>query len=259
MPLLWLHEFEGLHQFFFPLENKIPQIVNLKAENKRLGKLAEDLFSVWIENNNEWKLLFNNLQIFDQKNTIGELDTCLQNVNTKKYYHIELVTKFYLYNPNYHHDDIKAWIGPNRNDSLFQKIEKLKNKQLPLLFNPLTKEVLKKYKIPINQIEQKVCFKAQLFIPANFNKKLNTFNHNCISGFYMDFEKFISNYKTSHKYYIPNKQDWLRLPETQTAWLSLHLIIDKIQLFMEANQSVMVWTKNNKSYERIIITPYSKF
>ena len=259
MPYLWNNTLDDLEQFHFtPGNEEKPQNFNLNVGNQRLGKLAEKLFSIQIKNTNEWNIIFENLQIFEHKKTIGELDVFLQNIASKKYYHVEIVTKFYLYNPKYNCNSVDAWIGPNRNDSLAKKIAKLKNKQLPLLFNPLTKNTLKEFPIHNTNIAQKVYFKAWLFIPINFNTKLSIFNSSCIGGFYMSFEKFIIYTKSFSNFYVPSKQDWLRQPKTQTEWFSFKAVIDNIKIYMHANKAALVWVKNNHKIERIMVTPYAE-
>ena len=43
--------------------------------------------------------------------------------------HLEIVYKFYLYDNTIGTSEIDHWIGPNRNDSLREKLEKLKSKR----------------------------------------------------------------------------------------------------------------------------------
>ena len=259
MPKLWQNTFHDLIQFRNTQINKLPTPNDINRSNKRLGKLAEDLFSFWVKNQPDYKIVFENLQIINKKQTIGELDVCLFSFSLKKYIHLELITKFYLYNPAFNCNSIDAWIGPNRNDSLKNKIEKLTHKQLPLLHNTVTKERLSEYHINTENIIQQVCFKAWLFTPLGFNDKLTQFNSNCIAGHYMTFETFTELHSDTKTYYCPTKQDWLRFPETQKTWNSFNEVTKQIKLFMEAEQAIMVWVKKFSEYQRIIIVPYEQF
>ena len=259
MPALWLNSFYGLTQFKHTQISNLPLPNDINRSNKRLGKLAEDLFSFWAKNQPDLTIIFENLQIIDKKQTIGELDVCLFSSSTNKHIHLELITKFYLYNPDFDCNSIDAWIGPNRNDSLKNKVEKLTNKQLPLLNNPVTKERLSEYTINTEEIEQQVCFKTWLFVPLNFNKKLTLFNPKCITGHYMTLDVFTELHSNNKTYFCPTKQDWLRFPETQKKWNNFNEVIIQIKLFMEAQQAIMVWIKNYDLFERIIIVPYKEF
>lgn len=260
MPRLWDTSFKELIQFEETKINSLPQEKDVTSSNKRLGKLAEDLFSFWVKQQNNYSLVFENLQIIDNKQTIGELDFLLINNLLNRYIHLELITKFYLYNPAFDCNSIDAWIGPNRNDSLRNKIEKLSTKQLPLFFNPVTKKRLIEFNLDNNNTtEQQVCFKAWLFVPLNFNQQLTKFNHECIAGYYMNFKEFNKLVTDSKKYFCPSKQDWLRFPESQKEWSLFSAVAPQIHLFMEVKQAIMVWTKDRGCFERVIIVPYNEF
>jgi len=259
MPRLWNDVFNGLKQFETTNISNLPTHEHIERGNKRLGKLAEDLFCFWLKDQTDYKVVFKNIQIIHKKRTLGELDICLFSLNKKKHIHLELITKFYLYNPNYNPNSIDAWIGPNRNDSLKNKIEKLNTKQLPLIHNTVTKLQLQQYNINFNKILQQVCFKAWLFIPLNFKGKLTLLNPECIAGNYMDFSTFKKTHSTHKKYFCPTKQDWLHIPNNKEKWASLFTVAKQIKLFMDSKQAIMVWVKDNTKFTRIIIVPYNEF
>ncbi len=259
MPLLWEGSLLGLHQFEqTKLLEEITTFINIKS-NKRLGKIAEDLFSLWISNQKRYHIVFKNLQIINQKQTIGELDVLLFDTMFKEYLHVELITKFYVLNPEFNPNDINAWIGPNKNDSLQKKVNKLINKQLPLLQHKVTQKKLKDYLPPRISITQKVLFKANLFVPLNFKQNLTQFNSKCIVGNYLTFECFKKEHQVDNLYFCPTKQDWLRFPETQKQWGNIETVIPLITQFMLAQQSLLVWTKNKNNYKRYLIVPYRGF
>lgn len=259
MPVLWKKKYQGLHQFEETIfSESISEIPTIKL-NKRLGKLAEDLFSIWLENNNRYQIIFENLQIIKNKHTLGELDVMLFDTINQEYIHLELITKFYLFNPKYKFNDIKAWIGPNRNDSLQNKVTKLKEKQLPLLYNDFTQEVLKPYLKKEYPVKQQLCFKANLFVPLGFKSPVSVFNPECVIGNYLTLLQFKNTHKNSNQYFCPTKQDWLREANTQKEWISFNEALLSIQAFMDVQQSLMIWIKNKEVYRRIIIVPYDHF
>ena len=110
--------------------SKLNIATNLTFElptNLRLGHLVERIVSALIKSSTNYKLLFENIQVIEDKKTIGEIDFIVTNKNTKKLTHIELAYKFYLFDPNISSEPISNWIGPNRNDSLEEKLEKVKS------------------------------------------------------------------------------------------------------------------------------------
>src|SRR5690606_18617666 len=87
--------------------------------------------------------------------------------------------------------EINKWIGPNRKDILPQKIRKLQEKQLPLLYHKATTRVLSDLNINCNEVKQLVCFKANLFVPLNMEgKPFPLINNSCISGYWIKCTEF---------------------------------------------------------------------
>ena len=110
--------------------------VNLQLPtNLRLGHLAEKVVSELIRSSTNYEVLYENIQLIENKNTIGEIDFIVQNTVTSQLTHVEMAYKFYLLDPTISSETINNWIGPNRNDSLKEKLEKLKSKQFPLLYH----------------------------------------------------------------------------------------------------------------------------
>ena len=106
-----------------------------------LGSRVERFFEFYINQSKNYELIKNNIQIIKDKHTFGELDFIIYDKRAEKYIHIEHVYKFYLYDDTIE-NEIDRYIGPNKNDTLVKKLAKLKDRQLPLLFNDVTKEYL---------------------------------------------------------------------------------------------------------------------
>ena len=119
--------------------------------------------------------------------------------------HLEIIYKFYLYDAtNNKAKKLDAWVGPNRSDALVYKLKKLKEKQLPLLYHPITIEILNHYNLDINIMRQKVCFKAQLFLPYHHkNIDIAPLNSNCVNGWHLSFTHI--NELENFEFYIPKK------------------------------------------------------
>ena len=158
-PNLWSDSnIENLKQF--ELSDKVSKIEIYIDEKQRLGKYVEQFVFYQLKNSNV-DILLENIQIQKEKRTLGELDCIIRDEN--RLIHLELVYKFYLFDETVGSYEIDHFIGPNRKDSLREKLIKLKEKQLPLLYSAECKEQLTYYNFDVNTIEQQVCFKAQLF------------------------------------------------------------------------------------------------
>ncbi|MFL0352642.1 DUF1853 family protein [Xanthomarina sp. GH4-25] len=209
-------------------------------KNIRLGKRVEQFVFHQLKQDPQISLVFENLQIQQEKHTLGEIDALL--LITNKPVHLEIIYKFYVYDAAVGTTELDHWIGPNRKDSLLQKLDKLKNKQLPLLYHPETLKYLEKHEVALRDIKQQVLFKAQLFVP--FNKALPEFsliNSECVVGCYFKKED-LKELKT-YKFYIPSKANWLLEPQTQVTWLLHTTFMELITPILEAQSSPMVWIK----------------
>ncbi len=98
----------------------------------RLGHYAENLLAHYFQH--EGLLFGKGIQVFDRANhTIGEFDYLL--FGGSGLIHLELATKFYLFHrPGYtqHQVSLYDYLGPNLNDTLGSKMQKILQKQLGL-------------------------------------------------------------------------------------------------------------------------------
>lgn len=226
----------NLQQFYLPsIISKISININ---EKQRLGKYVEQLVFYQLKQNNITVLL-ENVQIQKNKTTLGEIDCIIQKNNST--IHLEIVYKFYLYDDKVGDNEIEHFIGPNRKDALVKKLHKLKNKQLPFLYSTESKNLLNSHNISVIDIEQQVCFKAQLFLPYTNNVTLNKLNTSCISGFYI--YKYQLKEFLDCKFYLPNKKDWLITPHKNVDWQNFNIFKLNIEEYLERKFSPMVWIK----------------
>jgi hypothetical protein len=211
-------------------------------EKIRLGKYVERLVSFELEQQNNISVLAENIQIQDGKITMGELDCLL--LRNNKPIHLEIIYKFYLYDASVGDTEIEHFIGPNRKDSLTEKLTKLKEKQLPLLYSDACKAYIDSFDLKAKNIVQQVYFKAQLFIPfSNQGLAFKTLNTDCIAGFYIN--QLELNQFEDCKFYIPSKKDWLLLPHTNVNWLSLDAFKVVTEDYFEQKFSALCWMKFN--------------
>ncbi len=235
-PLLWSGAFYGLHQLELPsiataiFEGKL-------SKNPRLGKRVESFVVAYLQLFNDISILQENIQIQKNKITIGEIDLILLQQLTN--IHLEIIFKFYLYDDTVGSSELEHWIGPNRNDSLIQKIEKLSTKQLPLLYKEETQKFIH---TDVYKMLQKVFFKAQLFIPLSKSKIVfEQLNSSCVCGFYI-YQHELKQFKDS-KFFIPQKMDWLLNPHKNVTWLSYDAFKEKTTLLLLTKKSPLCWIK----------------
>jgi len=241
-PVLWssntvynLTQFQIEHQSIsFDIE------INSK---QRLGKYVERFVSFQLSQDLSIEVIAENVQISKDKITLGELDCLLyQNGNP---IHLEVIYKFYIYDSDIGDDELACWIGPNRKDSLLEKLDKLKQKQLPLLHSDECLDYLKTIPIDASTIWQQVYFKAQLFIPLDTkNVSFSKINKDCVVGFYIHHKDLGLHKFKEAKFYIPNKKDWLMVPHTNVNWMSYKDFATTCDPYLDREFSPMCWIKS---------------
>lgn len=217
-----------------------PVFLRKLEKNRRLGQLAEQFVFNQIETSEHTELLAENIQIQKNKNTLGELDALL--LFDGKPIHLEIIYKFYVYDNTLGCLELERWIGPNRNDSLIEKLVKLNKKQLPLLDSIDCKNTLDHINLDQYDFEQRVLFKAQLFVPFEKEAKFEYLNSDCVCGFYIHTEQLKEF--TACTFYIPEKLDWFLEPNDTIEWLAYSNFRNNSDAFLKNNQSPLFWMKS---------------
>ncbi|WCC41334.1 DUF1853 family protein [Tenacibaculum finnmarkense] len=219
----------------------------------RLGKLVERFVSFEFKQDKRLQIIAENIQIQQEKITLGELDCLL--LKDKKPIHVEIIYKFYLYDNSEKNleekNELERWIDPNKKDSLVQKLTKLKEKQLPLLYSKQCENYLKTLNLEAKNLEQELYFKAQLFVPLNDFKQENhkenikfpLINNDCIIGFYVTLQQL--NQFKDYKFYIPTKHNWLVQPHSNTNWLNFNDFITNLQPLLSQERAPLCWLKKS--------------
>ncbi|MEJ6068109.1 DUF1853 family protein, partial [Psychrobacter sp. 16-Bac2893] len=97
----------------------------------RLGFHFEGLLSFWLEDGfarklHPYEILANNVQLFNGKQTTGELDLILYNHAENLVEHWELAIKFFMGSAPFAPEN---WVGINSNDNLQRKMTHMQTKQ----------------------------------------------------------------------------------------------------------------------------------
>lgn len=240
----------GLKSFTFSPAN-FESAIDIEAYQQELesigvlGKRAETFFEMLMASSKKYRVLASRLQIIQEKITLGELDFILKDRFNHKIIHVELVYKFYIYDPSFP-NEMERWIGPNRRDSLVRKINRLRDHQLPLLYKNATKAKLQELGIDVQNIEQQVYFPANLFLPRNLQiSSITGFNDNCLTGFWIHRKEFTIEEYSHDYFYTPKKPDWPVLPQKNTSWFTYHEIVLQVDVFIKNEQSPLIWMKTS--------------
>lgn len=241
-PSLWEGSWQGLTSF---ATRTVHPDLNPEIESTprmRFGKLMEQFVLFELAEDPGINILGSNIQIFNGKETLGELDCLIEQAGAR--IHLEIGFKFYVYDPTIS-GELNRWIGPNRRDSLVLKLDKLKQKQLPLLYKPQTVQRLHDMGLDAQEFRQQVNFRTQLFVPWNaMESTYPMVNPNCISGFYL-FEEEVQHF-SDHHFHIPTKLDWVVEPHADVTWINYDSFTSEIKAHLASRRSPLCWMKSNE-------------
>lgn len=238
--------------FKLEIERADQQPAFIEVSNKRFGHQMESLFQEILTQNVRYQILLENFQIFDKKQTVGEIDFIILDHFTEVALHIELCVKFYIYEPQ--EEELKGFVGPNHHDSLLDKVAKLKERQFPLLLHEKVGEVLIPMGLDPYEVQQMLCFKAYVFLPHHINSIVFTqINNACVAGTYIESKEFKKSSFSSSWFYFPKKTDWILTPDLEREWLSFEEAESKLAAFVAKKNAPLVWIKNQESVTRMFI------
>ena len=178
----------------------------------RVGRYAESLLQRITDlETNAFQRLATNLQIFEDRATIGEVD--LMTSHPDGHLHIELAVKLYLGLPQYS-GSLDGWVGPNPRDTLGKKFRHLRDKQLPLSSLEVTRKALGLK--TAEPIAQHAWVKGYLFhhhgLPMELPDLVNP--HHTHGWWTLDSDDWQPSASRDTEYCIPPKPFWIHtIPE----------------------------------------------
>lgn len=209
-----------------------------------LGKRMEHFFACYVSRFTSEEIIAQNQQIIREKETLGELDFLLKNSTSGETSHVELIYKFYLFDPATGNSELDHLIGPNKRDSLNRKLERLQKRQFPLLFNQATKELLDSLDIDSGDVIQKMCFKASVFLPKKMGEvSFDHINHDTIAGFWIKASDFTHEDYGEDVFFSPGKKYWPVLPKYNKSWYSFEEIKKQIDPLLMKKFAPLLWMK----------------
>lgn len=133
-----------------------------KARSPRLGIYYEQLWRFVFEHHPGFELLAHDQQIQHQGKTLGAMDFLVR--YRHQVFHIETAVKFYL--AEQHAPEPEQWLGPNCNDRLHTKLQRMNSHQLALSKHPAAQTWLHSLDIAPASIHTRQIIQGFLFEPA---------------------------------------------------------------------------------------------
>ena len=222
----------------------VPDFEVIDPGPNKLGFRFEQFIKQWIDHHPDLALVAANVQIFDDKRTIGELDLLVTNGGELE--HWEVAIKFYLGTGD--GLDTTSWHGPNPEDTLAKKVDRLSTHQLLLTEHPATRQLL----ADNNWQPRKVrCFlKGRLFYPLDGSivESPAGANPNHLKGWWQTADDFCNQARDTH-YLLLEKSDWMSTIITDVTDLLSHTeLIEQLQSF-ESRGSCHIAVIDASGYE----------
>jgi uncharacterized protein len=201
---------ETIAAWLLALDNAPEQLEQCVRDMKRhtLGSYYETLVGFWLANRPDIQVRAVNLQVSEEKITVGEFDFVVQ--TPEKLFHVEVAVKFYL--QLHHSDQWEHWIGARGHDCLGSKMEKLLHQQLQLGKRPSGKQALAEK--GVDNVTPSLFLKGYFFYPhqAFFSAAITPPHHANpyhLRGWWCPVEDVEYFSKERCLWAAPAKSDWL--------------------------------------------------
>jgi len=201
-------EAEALEKHLSELEVDPSPLVNFLASKNthRLGHYFEALVYYWLSVSTRFTILTSNQPLRTSKGiTKGEVDVIVKNSGTTKIEHWELAVKFYLALPT---ENEPLFIGPNANDYLHLKLQKLVEHQCDILKTEEGIQLLAD--LNIQEATARLFVKGALY----YHPKMTYSNSPAINpehnkGWWIYYNEAQKILKEDCQFLLLHKKDWL--------------------------------------------------
>ncbi len=167
----WRAQFETYSKRLYALDNttayqQLTRYLLNRPSPNRLGFHFEGLLSFWLEDGyarglHAYETLASNIQLYNGKQTVGELDLILYNHKEKLTEHWELAIKFFMGSYPFAPAN---WVGINSNDNLERKMTYMQTKQ----FRTVWVDTEEHGRVKIDK--RFGVIKGRFFLPLNMNE-----------------------------------------------------------------------------------------
>ena len=144
-------------------QNPEPLLSHLsQLKSTRLGLYFESLWNFFLLHDSQLELVANNVRVYKNKITLGELDVLYRDKHSGEFTHLELAVKFYLNTQTSHRStEMSDFLGPNCKDRLDLKMGRMVGHQCNLSNTPEGKQTLAD--LGVEQVQQEISVKGMLF------------------------------------------------------------------------------------------------
>ena len=156
-----LERFSALDQSDNPFEEEFSEYCTLP-----LGKYFEKLILLALHIDPTYEVIGSNIQIQRRNVTIGEIDLLVRHTSSPEIEHWEIALKYYLRRDL---NGMKTLVGPNGNDLLSNKLQRMTEHQLPLGQHPEILDLCGSR--PVSKVFFKGLFFAELGSELSFDQK----------------------------------------------------------------------------------------
>lgn len=168
--------------------------------NRRLGFYYQWLWRQFILAHPQYELIAEEVQIYQDKQTLGAIDFLVREKQTQQIEHWEVAIKFYLQHK-------AQWLGPNANDQLEKKTARMVSHQLLLTEQPAYQQ---QWQTQFGQPEVKrLIMQGRLFTSESAQIKAPDINPNCAKGLWC-----FAEHAPAHLRFF-DKSEWLSPPRYQ--------------------------------------------
>ena len=234
--------------------------LNLDAKNqptqslklpRRVGQQFELMINQYLECHPYITDIKRNIQIYNQKITLGELDSIFQ--MDQQWFHLEMAVKFYLKLGS--SGQLEDWVGPNLKDNLGKKWRRMLNHQSQLTCLDESKSYLSD--MQISEITPLVWVKGSLFQHPQdqSNSYPYPINPSHSRGWWVrkaELVKHLNSSGLAGGYIVPSKPNWLTpIAQYKGRTLTLAQLQSRVRDF---KQPELIWCVLGEGASRQIIS-----
>ncbi len=165
----WQAQFDAYQERLHDLDSttayqELTRYLLNRPSPRRLGFHFEGLLSFWLTDGyahelHTYEMLASNVQLYQGKQTVGELDLILYNHQDKLTEHWELAIKFFMGSAPFSPEN---WVGINSNDNLERKMTHMQTKQ----FRTVWVDTEDRGRVKIDK--RYAVIKGRFFLPVNY-------------------------------------------------------------------------------------------
>ena len=229
-----------------------------ESASPRLGLYFEHLWQFFLIQDPEVELVAHNLPVRQAGQTVGEFDCIYYCHRRQRHVHLELAVKFYLQQADTDGSDWADWVGPNQQDRLDRKLQRLLAHQLRLVDQPAARVVLER--LGIAGLDRELEVKGRLFHRAGDPRILPPGCRGATeSAWHCTLEALPSRLEASGRYQLLDRTKWLApvisgAAEPLGHGALLSLLNERVSETRRP-QLVVALDHNSAECERFFVTP----